>query len=39
MLIERLRRKLLGINYNSYSEEGNPYPDWRLYRPDDRNTE
>ena len=27
MLIERLRRKLLGINYNSYSEEGNPYPD------------
>ena len=27
MLIERLRRKVLGINYNSYSEEGNTYPD------------
>jgi tricorn protease len=27
MLIERLRRKVLGVNYNSYSEEGSPYPD------------
>jgi tricorn protease len=27
MLIERLRRKVLGINYNNYSEQGNTYPD------------
>ena len=27
MLIERLRRKVLGINYNNYSEDGNTYPD------------
>jgi tricorn protease len=27
MLIERLRRKVLGINYNSYSEQGATYPD------------
>jgi tricorn protease len=27
MLIERLRRRLLGVNYNSFSEDGNPYPD------------
>jgi tricorn protease len=27
MLIERLRRKVLGINYNNFSEQGNTYPD------------
>nr|MBA3351468.1 peptidase S41 [Blastocatellia bacterium] len=27
MLIERLRRKVMGINYNSFSEDGNTYPD------------
>ena len=27
MLIERLRRKLLGINYSRTSDEGNTYPD------------
>lgn len=27
MLIERLRRKLLGINYGRRNPEGNPYPD------------
>jgi tricorn protease len=27
MLIERLRRKLLGINYSRTDDEGNPYPD------------
>ncbi len=27
MLIERLRRKLLGVNYGRRSPEGNPYPD------------
>ncbi|MFL6466881.1 MAG: S41 family peptidase [Pyrinomonadaceae bacterium] len=33
MLIERLRRKVLGINYNSYSEEGNTYPDAAFMGP------
>jgi tricorn protease len=27
MLIERLRRKLLGVNYGRGNKEGNPYPD------------
>jgi tricorn protease len=27
MLIERLRRTLLGVNYNRTDEQGNPYPD------------
>jgi tricorn protease len=27
MLIERLRRKLLGVNYSRTVDEGNPYPD------------
>jgi len=33
MLIERLRRKVLGINYNSYSEDGNTYPDAAFMGP------
>lgn len=33
MLIERLRRKVLGINYNSYSEDGNTYPDGTFAGP------
>ena len=33
MLIERLRRKVLGINYNSYSEDGNTYPDGAFNGP------
>ena len=33
MLIERLRRKVLGINYNSYSEDGNTYPDGAFMGP------
>ncbi|MEO6334064.1 MAG: S41 family peptidase [Pyrinomonadaceae bacterium] len=33
MLIERLRRKVLGINYNSYSEEGSTYPDAAFMGP------
>ena len=33
MLIERLRRKVLGINYNSYSEVGNTYPDGAFAGP------
>ncbi|QQS33210.1 MAG: PD40 domain-containing protein [Acidobacteriota bacterium] len=27
MIIERLRRKLLGVNYRSYDQEGSTYPD------------
>ncbi len=27
MLIERLRRKLLGVNYGRTDEQGDPYPD------------
>lgn len=27
MLIERLRRKLLGVNYTNYNQDGSPYPD------------
>jgi tricorn protease len=33
MLIERLRRKVLGINYNSFSEDGNTYPDGTFAGP------
>ena len=33
MLIERLRRKVLGINYNSFSEDGNTYPDGAFMGP------
>lgn len=33
MLIERLRRKVLGINYNSFSEDGNTYPDGTFIGP------
>jgi tricorn protease len=33
MLIERLRRKVLGINYNSFSEDGNTYPDGTFMGP------
>jgi tricorn protease len=33
MLIERLRRKVLGINYNSFSEDGNTYPDGAFLGP------
>ena len=33
MLIERLRRKVLGINYNSYSEDGSTYPDGAFAGP------
>jgi tricorn protease len=33
MLIERLRRKVLGINYNNYSEDGNTYPDGTFIGP------
>ncbi len=33
MLIERLRRKVLGINYNSFSEDGNTYPDGAFIGP------
>jgi tricorn protease len=33
MLIERLRRKVLGINYNSYSEDGGTYPDGAFMGP------
>lgn len=33
MIIERLRRKVLGINYNNFSEEGNTYPDGAFLGP------
>ncbi len=33
MLIERLRRKVLGINYNNFSEDGNTYPDGAFNGP------
>lgn len=33
MLIERLRRKVLGINYNNFSEDGNTYPDGAFMGP------
>jgi tricorn protease len=33
MLIERLRRKVLGVNYNSFSEDGNTYPDGAFLGP------
>ncbi|MEP7148548.1 MAG: S41 family peptidase, partial [Acidobacteriota bacterium] len=33
MLIERLRRKVLGINYNNFSEDGNTYPDGAFLGP------
>ena len=33
MLIERLRRKVLGINYNNFSEYGNTYPDGAFNGP------
>ncbi len=33
MLIERLRRKVLGINYNNFSEDGNTYPDGAFAGP------
>jgi tricorn protease len=33
MLIERLRRKVLGVNYNSFSEDGNTYPDGAFMGP------
>jgi len=33
MLIERLRRKVLGINYNSFSQDGNTYPDGAFNGP------
>lgn len=33
MLVERLRRKVLGVNYNSFSEDGNTYPDGAFLGP------
>ena len=33
MIIERLRRKVLGINYNNFSEEGGTYPDGAMLGP------
>ncbi|MBK7393440.1 MAG: PD40 domain-containing protein [Chloracidobacterium sp.] len=33
MLIERLRRKVLGINFNNFSEDGNTYPDGAFLGP------
>lgn len=33
MLIERLRRKVLGINYNNFSEDGGTYPDGTFAGP------
>jgi tricorn protease len=33
MLIERLRRKVLGINYNNFSEDGGTYPDGAFMGP------
>ncbi len=33
MIIERLRRKVLGINYNNFSEEGGTYPDGAFLGP------
>lgn len=33
MLIERLRRKLLGINYSRTTDDGNPYPDGTFLGP------
>lgn len=33
MLIERLRRKVLGVNFNNFSEDGNTYPDGAFMGP------
>jgi tricorn protease len=33
MLIERLRRKVLGINFNNFSEDGGTYPDGAFLGP------
>ena len=33
MIIERLSRKVLGINYNNYSEDGGTYPDGAFLGP------
>ncbi|MEJ7623007.1 MAG: S41 family peptidase [Pyrinomonadaceae bacterium] len=33
MIIERLRRRVLGINYNNFSEEGGTYPDGAMLGP------
>ena len=33
MIIERLRRKVLGINYNNFSEDGGTYPDGAFLGP------